>query len=199
MARVLVSRTAVSNRSVIPQVQNFCLRSEDLANATWSKNTGVTGVTNTTDVTDPLGGSTASKMSYDGSGAAGAFRFFQQPVLSVPPYKTYTSSCWVRTLSGTKTFRLDINLNPPGVSNIITVVATNEWTRVAATGFNTTTISNAQLAIYDALGSNSSFDLYFWGFQTAQTNWAGAYVRTDGVAVNTGTGRFIFNGLRVAV
>lgn len=167
-------------RVSIPTVQNLVLRSEQFANAAWTKNTGVTATDNTSDVTDPNGGSTAAKMVYDGSGGAGAFRWFQA-VGSTFAGRFNTAGMWLRTLSGTKTLRITSNVT--GVLASCSITST--WTQFTE-GFLAASDGTVQCAIYDDVAANSAFTVYAWGGQVTQSNRIGLYVQTVGSAVNNG-------------
>jgi hypothetical protein len=158
-------------RTVPAIAQNLVLWSEDLSNAAWTKTTGVTATANTADVPDPNGGATASKLIYDGSGAAGSFRIFQTAVSPGLLGATYQTSVWLRTLSGTATLRLTDNQTTQ------TITVTSTWQRFSVSSV-WAGVTAVQLLLYSAAADNTPFTVYAWSEQVQEANWLGPYVKT---------------------
>lgn len=175
-------------RVAIPQQQNILLWSEDFSNGAWTKNTGATVAANTTDVPDPLGGSTASKLHYDGSGVLDDFRIYQQDGATQGAGEWCCISVWMRVLSGSRTMLLGDNaslaFSPP-----LTVDTT--WRRFSYAAPSGGGPFTQLLAIYDHSGTNAPFDIYLWGGQLVRSNWPGPYVRTTNVVANAGNMRLL--------
>jgi hypothetical protein len=170
----------MKTRGAAAQSQNLLRWSEDFSNGVWSPQTGVTVVANSPDVPDPNGGSTASKVAYDGSGAVGSFRIFQSIAGIGVPGSSYTASVWLRTLSGTATIRLSNN------NDVSTIVVTSTWQRFSLTTKSWPNFAALQLLLYSPAADNTPFTVYGWGAQIAEANWSGPYARTTASAVNTG-------------
>ncbi len=82
--------------------ENLALQSEDMSSASWTKPASSTATANTSDVTDPLGGNTASKIVYDGSGAVNSNRISNVPSgTGLSSTQQYVGSVWMRVSAGT--------------------------------------------------------------------------------------------------
>jgi hypothetical protein len=167
-------------RVAIPQQENLVLRSESMSNATWIKGTGVTVTDGTPDVADPLGGNTASKVVYDGSGAVGSF-ILAQTVLGgavLPASRFFSAGVWIRLAAGTKTIRSTLNAD----------LTYANWNLTAAwQKFTTRNGCLAGLAVqftfYRTVADALALTFYAWHPQVAAANRLGPYALTVATAV----------------
>lgn len=95
-------------RVALPQACNLLLQSEAMATSPWTIGAHTTATNNTTDVTDPLGGNTATKLVYDGTGSAGG-QLFLQSLGSVPAGTLMANGFWVCLATGSTTLLLTTN------------------------------------------------------------------------------------------
>lgn len=173
MARVLAA-----GRLQVVDSQNLALWSEDLSQAAWNKNTGVSVVANTPDVSDPTGGNAASKLTYNGTGGAGAFRLFQS-CFTTTKGQSVSAALWVRVLAGTKSLQLTNNAS----LMFVPFVASATWQRVSVDGTSTATGNALLVALYDGVGLNAAFSVYLWGGQ-ASLNGGCGYRKTTNASFN---------------
>jgi len=166
-----------------PTVQNLLIYSEQFDNAAWNLSSGVVVTANA--VTAPDGTMTADELGF----AGGDTSFHLQTVSSLVAGRTYTFSVWLYTdtkvniaivIRGTIT-------NTPLAGATITL--TGGWKRYShtitlPTGDNAAYVGfeNRIFAGADGLEGN----LYAWGAQLTEANWAGTYAQTAASAVNTG-------------
>ncbi len=161
---------------VLNVAQNLAKWSEDFTQASaWNYNTGVTATGGLSTVPNPSGvNGGVTQMSYDGSGGASAFRFYQSCGTAALG-RNYVESLWIRTLTGTKA--LYLVSNEAGQTTAFT--ATTTWQRVQVAGRSPLTTQAAILVvIYSPGGDNTPFDVYVWGAQAQQGLVAGPYVKT---------------------
>jgi len=156
---------------------NLLSYSEELNNAAWLKNTGVT--INANADTDPLGGSTADQIVYSGAGAAGDWRIWHD--IDTPTAGTKRAgSIYLRSTSPL-TLRLCI-FDPVGY---VTCNITSSWQRFELPVTASGTSGNA-LAIYSPPGVNSSFTVSAWGGQMEPGSVATDYMPTPSPAIYVG-------------
>jgi hypothetical protein len=159
----------ITNLAVTPV--NLLTFSEQFDNAIWSKTTGVTVTPNV--ITDPLGGQTADRIVYDGSGTSGNFRIFQALVGASTVGARRTFSIWLRCESGTVSVRIASN---SGFA-FLTCNLTTAWQR-----FQLTTVADGsvdQVFIYSPAATNTAFTIDAWGAQLEENINATDYVRTS--------------------
>ncbi len=142
-------------KAVIP-TWNTCLYSQDLSNAAWTKNTGVTALANA--ALAPDGTPTASRLAYDGSGIASDYRAYASGPGRARGV-SYLTSVWLRADA-------PITLSLADNASSTTVSVTTAWQRfsmpaaVVGDGFGV-----SQCTIGAASGSNSAFGIFVWGAQ----------------------------------
>lgn len=156
--------------------QNYCLSSEAVDNAVWQKTTGVTVTPDlVAGPNDPPGIASADAIVYNGSGAAGDYRIFQNMMgsLILPLGVQTTASLWLRTPSGTITVRLVTNAGFAQGNCTLTT----SWQRfqVSSSGDG---VSQAQLLLRSASGDNSAFTIYASAVQYEYGSAATTYAKT---------------------
>jgi hypothetical protein len=164
-------------RAALAQSQNLCKQSETFGTSPWSLGTGVTVTQNTTDLVDPNGNYSASKIAYNGSGAAGQYFLFQLLGTIGLLRETWSLGVYLRVLSGTRVVRLDPNAFGGPV-----VTLTTTWQQVVMTGSGSPAVG-LQLAIYRDVGDNTAGDIYGWGAHATKANRLGPYAKTTSSAV----------------
>ncbi len=161
--------------------QNYCLWSEAFDNAVWAKNTGVTV---TPDAVagpfDPVGVTTADAIIYNGSGAAGDFRIYQNLLggLVLPAGVKTTGSLWLRTAAGTLTLRLANNAG----FTFAACPLTTAWQRFPVTA-TADGVSQAQLLLYSNTADNTAFTIYASAVQFEYGAAPSTYAKTTAAPV----------------
>ena len=162
----------VLNQPRIPQLgmqnlskgSNSLTFSEDFSNTVWTKGAG-TSVTG--GFTDPLGGNTAYKASYNGTGT-GPYIFDDAN------NTTNMRSIWARTVSGTGQIHLTSHSdNSNSLFNLTTV-----WQRVSAIPISGSGVTNFYLV--DFRGSSNLTEVLVWGAQIDDSTTLGGYRPTSG-------------------
>lgn len=176
------NRTAKSNRATLIKSQNLIAQSNNPGVSPWIQNTGTTVSINTSDLTDPLGGNTASKIIYDGSGALNSYKIAQ--ALGVIAYHPHTASFWARVLSGTHNMNFGDNIT-------FTNFAINSTWQKFTVSSSAPNSANLTFSVYDNSGTNAAFNFYIWHPQMVYANWAGVDTVTEASAINTGNMRNI--------
>lgn len=161
-------------RVSIPQAENDCLQSEAMATAPWGAGTGVVLSNNTSDVIDPLGGNTATKLVYDGSGVAGSFMLIQQVSALSTGSEPNAVGLWIRLASGAANVRLTDNAS----LTFGTIVATTAWMMFSLAAVSAGPFA-VQLALYRDPADNVARTWYVALAQAAVgKNSLGAYAKT---------------------
>jgi hypothetical protein len=151
--------------------QNYLQYSDQFDNAIWTKNTGVSVSADTLDVTDPLGGNTAGKLVYDGSGILNDYRLAQTSVLRTR--QGFAASLYIRTLSGGRAMRIGNNVTATDI------VVTDRWQRFSSIAPDAAPAAVfMQCMLYNQTGNNTGWTLYLWGGQLNVANYAPVYCRT---------------------
>lgn len=105
-----------TSRPVLKALYNRLTKTEDFANAAWSK----TNVTIAAGITDPIGGTNAARITATGAGA-----YAHQTFTNGSAVISYTRKIWIRRVTGTGTIRL---YNPDGTTwTDITGQVTTSW------------------------------------------------------------------------
>lgn len=173
------------SRAALVSGMNLLFASEDCTDAKWSKNTGIVATANTPDVTDPVTGlNTASKLVYDGSGVATAFRLAQNITSagggSGTQGRVYTAACYLRLASGSRRMGIGNNAVSPVYQTI-----TTSWQKVIVSGVNPSQALQFVLFIYDDDGgTNSAFTFYLARGQYVLGAIPGEYRGTTSAQVN---------------
>ena len=87
---------------------------------------------------------------------------------------TYTGSIWVRAVSGTASFNIDIN-----DQSAVAYTVDENWRRVTASGAR----SDAFAYMFMDVNASPNNDLYFWGPQLEQATFETSYIKTTGSTV----------------
>jgi hypothetical protein len=196
-----MARSAVANRIIIPDRQNYVLQSENFNTSPWGLGTGITITENSSDVTDPLGGNTASKMVYTGGGSDAATRLNQSLSANLPTGSlkdgVFALALWFRLATGTGT--LPLRLTDNNGHNLF-FTATDTWGTVPWSFIAAARTDNTSAFIYNltgVAGSNGAFTAYLWGAQVCR-NRLSPYVKTTSSAVGT-AGLRVPTASRVAI
>jgi hypothetical protein len=156
---------------------NYLLWSESFDNAAWSKNTGVSI---TPDVAaDPLGATTADRISYNGTGVVDTNRVLQNAAGAAaifPSGFNGTGSVWLRTESGTRTVRILTNMN--SLAQFVACNLTSSWQRFATIPAAGTGALVGDMRIYSDAGDNTAFTIDAWGAQLEFGSAMTAYSKT---------------------
>lgn len=176
-------KTAIGIRNTKPTTQNLLTYSEDVSQAAWVKNTGVSA-TLTNEVSGPFPGDQVSKIVYNGSSAGSSYRFVQATGIVPATPVAKTAVIWLRTLSGL--VNLDLYINTFQFKRI---TITGSWQKFVFTDVTATTpISQLIMQFYDS-GANPSFTIYATRAQLSLTGTEQPYVKTTSSPVNTGNPR----------
>src|ERR1700694_887651 len=161
--------------------QNYCLWSEAFDNAAWTKTTGVPVTPNlVAGPNDPPGVTSADAIVYNGSGAAGDYRAYQNMLgaLIIPAGVQTTQSIWLRTASGSITLRLVSNAGFTQVNCTVTTTWQRFQVTSAADG-----VSQAQVLLRSASADNSAFTVYASAAQYEYGAAASTYAKTGAASV----------------
>lgn len=154
---------------------NYCGYSQDGTH--WGAGTGVTITANNATGPDSSS-SSASTIAYDGTGGAGAYRFYNahnaSPITSGNPCATVV---WMKATVGTPTLLLSVN----GQGTSLSCPLTSSWQRFELDQNYAST--NKTLQINANAGDNSTWtiEVSFWQFEDAAV--AGSYIPTTTAAV----------------
>lgn len=145
---------------------NECLRSEEFVNAVWPTDVNITVTAN--QATAPDGLFTADQIEYPGSIGIPASRVIDQRVVvgGGVASKTFTFSCFIRSVSGSSKFRLK-NTHEGVIDNFSSDFTVGEsFERVSFTVTNNASAGTGrQIVGITAASDDSAFDLYIWGAQ----------------------------------
>ncbi len=158
---------------------NLALRSEEVDNATWAKQGGITFAANQSTGADGL--QTADQITYIGGQGSPSTRATQQSV-TVPggtASKTFTVSCWVRSVSGTSKFRFNCTHGGVIAQFSPDITATTTLTRHEFTVTNGVAAGNG-IQFIGIIGAtdDSAYDLYVWGYQFEELPFPSSYIKT---------------------
>ena len=149
------------------QATNLCLRSEDIANATWSKN-NVTNVSSNNLAPD------GTLTAYQAESNA-ADTTITQGFSGLTIGSNYTFSVWLRTTSGVNTVNIYINEGASGVTSANIAVTTN-WSRVSVT--RTLVTTNPSIQIGGGTTWSTGEVVQIWGAQFEAGTAATSYIPT---------------------
>lgn len=164
--------------------ENLALHSEEIDNAAWAKVGGITFAVNQSTGADGL--QTADQITYIGGQGSPSTRATQQSVTVAggTASKTFTVSCWVRSVSGTSKFRF--NCTHGGVVPQFSpdITATTILTRHEFTVTNGVAAGNG-IQFIGIIGAtdDSAYDLYVWGYQFEEKPFVTSYIKTTTTSV----------------
>jgi hypothetical protein len=166
--------TREGDRAGVLNPHNLLTYSEDFSNAAWVKGsritvtanneTGPDGIKNADTVV--LAAGSGSPATLDDLRLAAASGTFQAG-------KTYTLSCWVKTITGSPTMRMFLNNSGPAANSF---VPTTSWQRFVLT--YTPTVSTSDGWTIDFNNNTSGFTVAIYGAQVTEGHLPGRYVRT---------------------
>ncbi len=159
---------------------NYVQYSNDLTQAAWTKTLGVTA---TFGFPFPNQGNTATRVVYDGSGAAGDFRIYTTGPY-VPNPGPWTNSLWMRS-SSPATVVLRDNFGTAGV----TCNVNSTWQRFTITGTTVSSSAFLQLLVQSPGGSTAAWTIDMWGGQMEP-----GLVATDSLTTSGTAGLVAFRG-----
>jgi hypothetical protein len=158
---------------------NLLLRSEELDNAAWTKDGGISV---TADQAVAPDGTTSMDQMTRGAGTLSWWSQLTQAVAASPFGKTYTFSIWVKALSGTKDFTLaisDVFYVSKHSGQMVATTTSQRFTWEGQTGWDAAaTLIGGGINITDATG-----DLMVWGAQLEEASSFGHYLKTTTVAL----------------
>jgi len=172
----------------MPTFYNFTDNSENLVSystynaSTWSNNFPA-GATLTTGISAPDGSTNAVRFTCNNT--TNALLRVTFPSFTPNGTDTYTTSFFVRKISGTGSSWTDLNDGNPSVEYSSQLI-TNQWVRVTVSAVPTAT---AKTFIDLFSDNNTNYTLDFWGVQIEKKSSVGAYVATNGTIVPGGDGR----------
>jgi len=166
---------------------NLALYSEQFDNAYWvplSAGTGSAPIKQANQAIAPDGKQTADKVVFDLNGGTASYDFsFINGSYSGVAGKSYTTSVWIRTETGTADIFVDSDSQ-----NSKYATATTQWTRVTTT--RTTTITGTRtirIGLRGNVPTSDSATIYIWGLQVEETDPATmaptAYIKTTSQAL----------------
>ena len=117
-------------------------------------------------------GTTDGVFRYTSGSGSGAYRFGTAG--SGVAQATYTGSIWVRAVSGTASFNIDINDTTAAGYTV-----DETWRRVAVSGAR----SDSNAYMFMDVNASPNNDLYFWGPQLELATFESSYIETRGSAV----------------
>ena len=164
-------------------LQNRLKYSQDFSNAAWFKVSTYPPTVVANNAIAPDGTMKADTVTFPGPGSG----FIRQYGLGTTVGNTYTVSGWVRLVSGTAVFRVDIN----GGSNAL-VIAETSWRR-----FSNVLVAGASSNLLD-LGLTGAAVYEFWGWQVNDGTDTYPYLKTEATSLQIATtGGVINNNLIV--
>jgi alpha-tubulin suppressor-like RCC1 family protein len=172
----------------MPTFYNFTDNSENLVSystynaSTWINNFPA-GATLTTGISAPDGSNNAVRFTCNNT--TNALLRVNIPSFTPNGTDTYTTSFFVRRISGTGSALTDLADGNPSVDYSSQLI-TNQWVRITVSAVPTAT---AKTFIDLFSDQNTNYTLDFWGVQIEKKSSAGAYVATNGTIVPGGDGR----------
>lgn len=167
-----------------PSSTNLLVRSEEFDNASWVKTT-TTVTANVTEVLDPAGGNTADKLDF----TVATTSFIIQTSGTNPATTTtpFTFSVWLRSASGNLTVAIGMAQSGSVVGSGATLAVNTNWQRFTVTqAASWNTGLPVQCLIQDGGGA---VDIYAWGAQLDQKNFATSYIPTTSATVTRNADR----------
>ena len=153
----------VANILLEPQRTNLILRSQDFSNAIWSKNT--TTILSTNNIA-PDGTLTASKLT------ASIVNPNLQQIITGTIGLQYTSSFWVRRVSGTS----QVVLRCGDVFPVQNINPTSEWQLFSYSAIPTTTTIRCGIGFLSPIENTDIIEI--WGSQLETGSYATSYIPT---------------------
>ena len=153
----------VANILLEPQRTNLILRSQDFSNAIWSKNT--TTILSTNNIA-PDGTLTASKLT------ASIVNPNLQQIITGTIGLQYTSSFWVRRVSGTS----QVVLRCGDVLPVQNINPTSEWQLFSYSAIPTTTTIRCGIGFLSPIENTDIIEI--WGSQLELGSYATSYIPT---------------------
>jgi len=148
--------------------------------ATWT-NFFSAGATITTGIDAPDGSNNAVRFS--GTNITNALLRVSFPIVSVNGTDTYTTSFYVRKISGSGNASTDLQDGSPN-ANYSSQLVTNTWVRIQTSGVPAAGNKNF-IDLFSDLTTNYVLD--FWGVQLEKKSTVGDYIETTGSAIPRGT------------
>ena len=139
------------------------------------------GASITTGIEAPDG--TATAVRFTCTNTTNALLRVSFPAFTPNGTDTYTTSFYVRKISGSGNAYTDLHDGVPSV-NYSSQLVTNQWVRVKVTGVPT----NASKSFIDLFSDqNTNYVLDFWGVQVEKNSVASEYTKTTGSTFSRGT------------
>lgn len=161
---------------------NIATYSEDITNADWEKGSAITTFTGNYS-TAPDGTTTADRVVSSASVASGRVQL--TPTISGgTASKTFSFSFYVKSNSGTQTFRLK-NTHGNVLDNFSNdFTATSEWQRFELIVTNSASSGNGEQIVGIVNDSSgNAYDVSVWGAQLEEKSFATSYIKTTSASV----------------
>lgn len=151
-----------------PQRTNLMTYSQDFTNSKWDKNS--TSIVSSNNLS-PNGTLTATRLT-----TTDTINPTLQQVITGTISASYTTSFWVRRISGTAQIYLRA-----GSLDAININPTSEWKLFSATGSSTTTTIRCGVGILNPIAGTDVIEI--WGAQLEQGAYPTSYIPTIGTAL----------------